>query len=166
MSPANRPPKAAVFHAVLIIGLLLVHYWLAPPLLVTGALLMVAALWPWFTSWGVVACGAPPADGAPQSFAELTKNLSRSTCHNALSAAQVAFSAEQLAIRLKSQLQAVSEIANGAQAIAATEQDSAPHTGCRASGARAQRYRASRTAARHRTHAATECSDPRQPRAD
>jgi len=125
MSPANRHPKAAVFHAVLIIGLLLVHYWLAPPLLVTGALLMVAALWPWFTSWGVVAGGAPPADGAPQSFAELTKNLSRSTCHNALSAAQVAFSAEQLAIRLKSQLQAVSEIANGAQAIAATEQDSA-----------------------------------------
>ncbi|HCG41181.1 MAG TPA: chemotaxis protein, partial [Pseudomonas sp.] len=97
MSPANRHPKAAVFHAVLIIGLLLVHYWLAPPLLVTGALLMVAALWPWFTSWGVVAGGAPPADGAPQSFAELTKNLSRSTCHNALSAAQVAFSAEQLA---------------------------------------------------------------------
>ncbi|WP_313409082.1 methyl-accepting chemotaxis protein [Stutzerimonas kunmingensis] len=125
MSPANRHPKAAVFHAVLIIGLLLVHYWLAPPLLVTGALLMVAALWPWFTSWGVVASGAPPADGTPQSFAELTKNLSRSTCHNALSAAQVAFSAEQLAIRLKSQLQAVSEIANGAQAIAATEQDSA-----------------------------------------
>src|SRR3546814_10630690 len=74
MSPANRHPKAAVFHAVLIIGLLLVHYWLAPPLLVTGALLMVAALWPWFTSWGVVAGGAPPADGAPQSFAELTKN--------------------------------------------------------------------------------------------
>src|SRR3546814_1655543 len=117
MSPAIRHPKAAVFHALLIIGLLLVHYWLAPPLLVTGSLLMVAALWPWFTSWGVVAGGAPPADGAPQSFAELTKNLSRSTCHNALSAAQVAFSAQQLALRLKSQLQAVSEIANGAQAI-------------------------------------------------
>jgi len=44
---------------------------------------------------------------------------------SALSAAQVAFSAEQLASRLQSQLKAVSEIANGAEAIAATEQDSA-----------------------------------------
>ena len=59
--------------------------------------------------------GATAAD-TPPAFSELTKNLSRNTCHNALSAAQVAFSAEQLASRLQSQLKAVSEIANGAEA--------------------------------------------------
>lgn len=125
MSPANRHPKVVVFQAALIIGLLLVHHWLTPPLLVTGTLLMVAAMWPWFTAWLAADRGVSVTDSEPQAFAELTKNLSRNTCHNALSAAQVAYSAEQLASRLKSQLQAVSEIANGAQAIAATEQDSA-----------------------------------------
>ena len=124
MSPAYRP-TAVVSHAALIIALLLVHYWLAPPLLLTGALLLAAALWPWFTAWSAASRSNASADDAPPAFTELTKNLSRNTCHNALSAAQVAYSAEQLASRLQSQLKAVSEIANGAQAIAATEQDSA-----------------------------------------
>ncbi len=124
MSPANRHPKAIVFHVALIVGLLLMHYWLAPPLLLTALLLLAAALWPWFTVWRAADDGATAAD-TPPAFSELTKNLSRKTCHNALSAAQVAFSAEQLASRLQSQLKAVSEIANGAEAIAATEQDSA-----------------------------------------
>ncbi|HAJ86896.1 MAG TPA: chemotaxis protein, partial [Pseudomonas sp.] len=124
MSPANRHPKAIVFHVALIVGLLLMHYWLAPPLLLTALLLLAAALWPWFTVWRAADDGATAAD-TPPAFSELTKNLSRNTCHNALSAAQVAFSAEQLASRLQSQLKAVSEIANGAEAIAATEQDSA-----------------------------------------
>jgi len=77
-----------------------------------------------FTVWVAADDGATAAD-TPPGFSELTKNLSPNTCHNALSAAQVAFSAEQLASRLQSQLKAVSEIANGAEAIAATEQDSA-----------------------------------------
>ncbi|EWC43161.1 methyl-accepting chemotaxis protein [Stutzerimonas stutzeri] len=125
MSPANRHPKAVVFHAALVVGLLLMHYWLAPPMLVTAVLLLAASLWPWFTT-GLAAQGSASVDDGPsQVFTELSKNLSRNTCHNALSAAQVAFSAEQLANRLQSQLQAVSEIANGAQAIAATEQASA-----------------------------------------
>lgn len=124
MSPANRHPKAIVFHVALIVGLLLMHYWLAPPLLLTALLLLAAALWPWFTVWRAADDGSTAAD-TPPAFSELTKNLSRNTCHNALSAAQVAFSAERLASRLQSQLKAVSEIANGAEAIAATEQDSA-----------------------------------------
>ncbi len=125
MSPAYRHPKLVAFHAALIIALLLVHYWLAPPLAVTAILLLAAALWPWFSASLAANAGAATADDTPGAFAELSKNLSRNTCHNALSAAQVAYSAEQLASRLQSQLQAVSEIANGAQAIAATEQDSA-----------------------------------------
>jgi methyl-accepting chemotaxis protein len=125
MSPAYRHPKLVAFHAALIIALLLVHYWLAPPLAVTAILLLAAALWPWFSASLVANADAATADDTPRAFAELSKNLSRNTCHNALSAAQVAYSAEQLASRLQSQLQAVSEIANGAQAIAATEQDSA-----------------------------------------
>ncbi|HAV04185.1 MAG TPA: chemotaxis protein, partial [Pseudomonas sp.] len=115
MSPANRHPKAIVFHVALIVGLLLMHYWLAPPLLLTALLLLAAALWPWFTVWRAADDGSTAAD-TPPAFSELTKNLSRNTCHNALSAAQVAFSAEQLASRLQSQLKAVSEIANGAEA--------------------------------------------------
>ncbi len=125
MSPAYRHPKLVAFHAALIIALLLVHYWLAPPLAVTAILLLAAALWPWFSASLAANADAATADDTPGAFAELSKNLSRNTCHNALSAAQVAYSAEQLASRLQSQLQAVSEIANGAQAIAATEQDSA-----------------------------------------
>ena len=37
MSPANRHPKAIVFHVALIVGLLLMHYWLAPAPAVDGA---------------------------------------------------------------------------------------------------------------------------------
>jgi len=86
MSPANRHPKAIVFHVALIVGLLLMHYWLAPPLLLTALLLLAAALWPWFTVWRAADDGATAAD-TPPAFSELTKNLSRNTCHNALSAA-------------------------------------------------------------------------------
>ncbi|WCR45669.1 methyl-accepting chemotaxis protein [Stutzerimonas stutzeri] len=125
MSPAKRHPQAIVLHAALIIGLLFAHHWLAPPMLVTAVLLLLAALLPWFLLGRAAQDGTPAEGDASQSFTKLSKNLSRNTCHNALSAAQVAYSAEQLASRLQSQLQAVSEIANGAQAIAATEQDSA-----------------------------------------
>jgi methyl-accepting chemotaxis protein len=101
MSPAYRHPKAVLFHATLIISLLLVHYWLAPPLLVMAILLLAAALSPWFSASLTTNADAATADEMPRAFAELSKNLSRNTCHNALSAAQVAYSAEQLASPLQ-----------------------------------------------------------------
>ena len=126
MRPAYRlHAKACLFHGAALLGLLLFHGWMELPFPLTAMSILLLSLWPWFGPWR----RAPEADPAPDSnalsSAALSKSLSRHTCHNALSAAQVSFSAEQLAVRLQSQLAAVSEIANGAEAMTATEQDSA-----------------------------------------
>lgn len=55
----------------------------------------------------------------------LTRDLSRSTSHNALSAAGVAFSVKQLAGRLQSQLGAAEKIVSSADVMIATEQQAA-----------------------------------------
>ncbi|PNG11138.1 chemotaxis protein [Stutzerimonas stutzeri] len=126
MSPAfRRQPGIVLFQGLLIIGLLLLQHWLVPPLPVMALLWLGASLWPWFVRWPATSDVAASAEGGQQAFTDFSKNLSRNTCHNALAAAQVAYSAEQLASRLQSQLQAVSEIAGGAEGIAATEQESA-----------------------------------------
>lgn len=52
----------------------------------------------------------------------LTRDLSRSTSHNALSAAGVAFSVRQLAGKLQSQLSAAEKIVSSADVMIATEQ--------------------------------------------
>ncbi|MCF7201412.1 methyl-accepting chemotaxis protein [Pseudomonas sp. JM10B5a] len=125
MRPANRRYlSAGLVHGLGVCAVLLLHVWLAPPVPVTLALLLGAALWPWFVGWRAHA-EAGPAPAEQTDFTELSKNLSRTTCHNALASAQVAFSAEQLASRLQSQLQAISEIANGAEAVTQTEQHGA-----------------------------------------
>lgn len=62
MSPAKRHPQAIVLHAALIIGLLFAHHWLAPPMLVTAVLLLLAALLPWFLL-GRAAQDGTPAEG-------------------------------------------------------------------------------------------------------
>ncbi|MGE4407020.1 MAG: methyl-accepting chemotaxis protein [Pseudomonas sp.] len=127
MSPAfRRQPGIVLFQGLLIIGLLLLQHWLVPPLPVMALLWLGAALWPWFVRRPATSDAAVAStEGGQQAFTDFSKNLSRNTCHNALAAAQVAYSAEQLASRLQSQLQAVSEIAGGAEGIAATEQESA-----------------------------------------
>ncbi|TDV63441.1 methyl-accepting chemotaxis protein [Pseudomonas sp. LP_7_YM] len=51
----------------------------------------------------------------------LTRDLSRSTSHNALSAAAVAFSVKQLASRLQSQVNAAEQIVSSADVMIATE---------------------------------------------
>jgi len=56
------------------------------------------------------------------AIATLTRDLSRTTSHNALSAAGVAFSVRQLADRLQSQLGAAAQIVSNAQVMIATEQ--------------------------------------------
>jgi methyl-accepting chemotaxis protein len=55
----------------------------------------------------------------------LTRDLSRSTSRNALSAAGVAFSVKQLASRLQSQLSAAEKIVSSADVMIATEQQTA-----------------------------------------
>jgi methyl-accepting chemotaxis protein len=57
-------------------------------------------------------------DGA---ITRLTRDLSRSTSHNALSAAAVAFSVKQLATRLQSQVDAAEQIVSSADVMIATE---------------------------------------------
>ncbi|WP_417779369.1 methyl-accepting chemotaxis protein [Stutzerimonas xanthomarina] len=118
-------PKACLFHAAALLGLLLFHGWMELPFYLTAISVLLLALWPWLGPWRTEANATVAENASELSSAALSKSLSRHTCHNALSAAQVSFSAEQLAARLQSQLVAVSEIANGAEAMTATEQDSA-----------------------------------------
>ena len=119
MRPTFRlHPKACLLHAAALLGLLSFHGWMELPFYLTAISILLLALWPWFGPWRRET-GTPVAEDAGElSSAALSKSLSRHTCHNALSAAQVSFSAEQLAARLQSQLVAVSEIANGAEASA------------------------------------------------
>ncbi|MBP1139801.1 methyl-accepting chemotaxis protein [Pseudomonas syringae] len=58
-------------------------------------------------------------------IALLTRDLSRTTSHNALSAAQVAFSVGQLAGKVQSQLGAAEQIVSSAEQMIATEQQTA-----------------------------------------
>ncbi|MHA6491937.1 methyl-accepting chemotaxis protein [Pseudomonas borbori] len=67
----------------------------------------------------------PSQVDAPHRFNELSQSLSEHTCHNALSAAQVAHAVKQLADKLQSQLGAIEQISQSAEAITHTEQDSA-----------------------------------------
>jgi methyl-accepting chemotaxis protein len=64
---------------------------------------------------------AAPVDSA-SAIAELTRDLSYTTSHNALSAAGVAFSVKQLADKLQSQLGAAAQIVSNAEVMIATEQ--------------------------------------------
>ncbi|MFK3969172.1 methyl-accepting chemotaxis protein [Pseudomonas sp. NPDC087358] len=62
-----------------------------------------------------------PLDRQDDALAALTRDLSRSTSHNALSAAAVAYSVRQLATRLQSQVDAADQIVSSADVMIATE---------------------------------------------
>lgn len=64
---------------------------------------------------------AQPVDSS-NAMSELTRDLSYTTSHNALSAAGVAFSVKELAGKLQSQLDAAAQIVNNAEVMIATEQ--------------------------------------------
>ncbi len=59
---------------------------------------------------------------ATDALAELTRDLSYTTSHNALSAAGVAYSVKQLAGKVQSQLDAAAQIVSNAESMIATEQ--------------------------------------------
>jgi methyl-accepting chemotaxis protein len=62
-----------------------------------------------------------PAGQPDDALERLTRDLSRSTSHNALSAAAVAFSVKQLASKLQSQVDAAEQIVSSADVMIATE---------------------------------------------
>ncbi|MEZ1314614.1 methyl-accepting chemotaxis protein [Pseudomonas fluorescens] len=64
---------------------------------------------------------ATPVDQT-KAMAELTRDLSYTTSHNALSAAGVAYSVRQLADKLQSQLGSAAQIVSNAEVMIATEQ--------------------------------------------
>jgi methyl-accepting chemotaxis protein len=69
--------------------------------------------------------GDAPAMQGQADIERLTRDLSRTTSHNALSAAGVAFSVRQLAARVQSQLGAAERIVASAEVMIATEQQTA-----------------------------------------
>ncbi|KPB50285.1 MULTISPECIES: methyl-accepting chemotaxis protein [Pseudomonas syringae group] len=65
------------------------------------------------------------AEAGASDIVSLARDLSRTTSHNALSAAQVAFSVGQLAGKVQSQLSAAEQIVSSADQMIATEQQTA-----------------------------------------
>lgn len=124
-----RFPITCLLHALGLLALMLLYQRMQLPPYLSIASLMIMALWPWLGPWqrrdefdGVP---RPAAATEAADFVELSRGLSRHTCHNALSAARVAHAVQQLAGRLQSQLVAVEQVSQAAAAITATEQDSA-----------------------------------------
>jgi methyl-accepting chemotaxis protein len=122
----TRSPAACVLHVLGLVALIVAAGQFQLPGYLSITLLLLLALWPWFGPWrrgDDDAAAVNRAAGA--DFITLSRSLSQHTCHNALSAAQVAHAVQQLADKLKSQLLAVEQISQGANAITHTEQDSA-----------------------------------------
>ena len=121
-----RSPVACLLHASGLAALMLVYQLVQLPAYVSVPSFLLLALWPWLGPW-------QRRDESVQAvqqkttgdFVELSRGLSRHTCHNALSAAKVAHAVKHLAGRLQSQLAAVQQVSQAAEAITHTEQDSA-----------------------------------------
>src|SRR5690606_13187977 len=111
-----------VLHAITLLGAVLLARWLELPASAALMAVLVCGLWPWLTLRGEP---ANPIATDTGSFHELSQRLSQHTRQKPLAAAQVAFNVEQLARRLHSQREALEEIAEGAQAMVNTGQDSA-----------------------------------------
>ncbi len=121
-----RYPKACLLHALGLAGLMAAYQQSELPWFVSIPSFLLLALWPWLGPWQRQYDAAPDSQAEqPATFAELSQQLSRHTCHNALSAAQVAHTVQQLGLRLQSQLDAVEQINQAAAAITHTEQDNA-----------------------------------------
>ena len=119
-------PKACALHAIGLAALMGVYQQVVLPWYVSIPSFLLLALWPWLGPWQRrldESDAAPPKAG--KALDSLSQTLSRHTCHNALSAAHVAHAVQQLAGKLQSQLTAVEQISQGADAITHTEQDNA-----------------------------------------
>ncbi|VVO39219.1 hypothetical protein PS723_05661 [Pseudomonas fluorescens] len=112
--------------------------WLAPTMQSIALMLVLAGMA--FGGWSLYLCLPlavltiwlprlrsrpvidPTVADASSAIAELTRDLSYTTSHNALSAAGVAFSVKQLAARVQSQLDAAARIVSSAEVMIGTEQ--------------------------------------------
>ena len=83
--------------------------------------LPVALMVLWLPRWLQRRPAVSPAVTGDEPMAILTRDLSRSTSRNALSAAAVAFAVRQLAGKLKSQVSAAEQIVSSAEVMIATE---------------------------------------------
>lgn len=119
-------PKACLLHAVGLAGLALLYHTVAVPWFISLPSFLLLALWPWLGPWQRQDQASQSAGAdAQHAFNELSQNLSRHTCHNALAAAEVAHAALQLSGRLQSQLGATEQINQAAEAITHTEHENA-----------------------------------------
>ena len=126
MRPAyTRRPWACLLHATGLAVLMAVYQQMQLPLLLSIPAYLLLALWPWLGPWKVPAEETTSSPASATAFDALSQSLSRSTCQNALAAAQVAFGVRQMADKLQSQLQAVEQVSQGAQLMTDTEQASA-----------------------------------------
>ncbi|WP_370695103.1 methyl-accepting chemotaxis protein [Pseudomonas sp. FP1762] len=116
--PKNRwiaPTLQSIALMLLLAGMALAEWSLY-----LGMPLAVLIVWlPRLRSRNVPA--AVPVDSA-SALSALTRDLSYTTSHNALSAAGVAFSVKALASKLESQLDAAAQIVSNAEVMIATEQ--------------------------------------------
>ncbi len=142
MRPAyTRRPWVCLLHAAGLAVLMVVYQQTQLPLYLSIPAYLLLALWPWLGPWETPASDDVGPAQAPQAFSELSQKLSRSTCNNALSAAQVAFGVQQMADKLQSQLHAVEQMSAGAQAMTDTEQASAQRAEHTLTAAQAVRQR-------------------------
>ncbi|GAB7529825.1 methyl-accepting chemotaxis protein [Pseudomonas sp. 3A(2025)] len=105
------------------IGLLLAAVALAGLAIWLAVPLALALIW-----WPRLAARKPvttPLEANDGDISQLTRDLSFTTSHNALSAASVAFSVRQLSARVQSQLQAAEQVVGNAEVMIATEQQTA-----------------------------------------
>lgn len=121
-----RSPFTFFLHAVGLAGLMLTYQMMQLPAYVSVPSYLLLALWPWLGPWQRRDDPLQPDQPSSQGdFVEFSRGLSRHTCHNALSAAKVAHAVKHLADCLKSQLTAVQQVSQAAEAITHTEQNSA-----------------------------------------
>ncbi len=120
-APANRW-LIPVLQSVVLAGLLMAMAWLDLSVYLALPLALIAVWLPRLVAQGPVAMPVPQD---ASDISRLTRDLSRTTSHNALSAAGVAFSVKQLAGKVQSQLGAAEQIVNSADVMIATEQQTA-----------------------------------------
>lgn len=120
-----RHPLACLLHGLGLAVLMAVYQQGQMPLYLSIPAFLLLALWPWFGPWQRPEEESSVATSELPAFSQLSQVLSRSTCHNALAAAQVAFGVQQLADKLQSQLRVVEQASVGAQAMTGTELSSA-----------------------------------------
>ncbi|MCF5707637.1 methyl-accepting chemotaxis protein [Pseudomonas syringae] len=85
----------------------------------------IALLLIWLPRFLPASSAVPVAAQGDSAIERLTRDLSHTTSHNALSAAQVAFAVRQLAGKVQSQLDAAEQVVSSADVMIATERQTA-----------------------------------------